>query len=225
LPLDKETVDAMIAAIRSGRTNQQTQIEVYQALRGNPHAIDPLFALLSESNQPEVWYAAAEILTASGSFDDAMGEKVWDRILRLSGEPKYRIQMDGSHTLGYEEELSVLGDDAFEFLVPLLEYRVWQNVPSIYSCAADMLAKLGDRRAVSLLVRCVEDHFRHGKLESPDTAYGAAQLVKAINELTGENFGGLGFGPTVTGDEVQACNWTEVRHALAAYLDGERTER
>lgn len=218
-PNDKEAVEAMIAAIKSGQTRPQTNVELYQALRGNPHAVDPLFKLIHEDDRPKVWHPAAELLRASDGFNDTNGEKVRDRIQRLSGEPKYRMQVVGGYSLGYKDELNALGDDAFEFLVPLLKYRIWENVPELYRDAAGMLAELGDKRAVSVLVRAVEDHFQHGNLDASYTAYGAAQLVKAINKLTGEDFGGLGIGRDLSGDEVENCDWTEIRRALAAYSD------
>jgi hypothetical protein len=214
-PDDKEAVEAMVAAIECGGPQSRADGLLYLSLRGNPHAIKPLFALLAASEEPEVWYSAAEIIAASAGHVDADGNKVRDRVRGLSGKPKHRMQVVGSYSEGYRDQLQAMGNDAFEFLSPLVDFRTWENAPSLYTRATDMLAKLGDQRAVPLLVRAVEDHYRHGNLDDMATAFGAAHLVKAVNELTGRNIGGLGVGPTVGGDEVEACNWTAIRQELA----------
>jgi hypothetical protein len=214
---DVEAIDAMLCAIQRGGRNAQDDCGLFNlTLRGNPHAVDRLFVVLGESDRPDVWHPAAEILRSSVRM-----QGVGERIRSLTGESQRRIQLAGSYSVNYRDELQALGDDAFEFLVPLVKYDIREKAPSLHDRACDMLAKLGGQRAVPVLVRAVEDHYRHGKLNSSDVGYdawGAVRIVKAINELTGENVGELGTGRDLSSEEIEKCDWPAIRETLAKKL-------
>jgi hypothetical protein len=208
---DAEAVDAMLAYIeRGGAPDSQIQL----ALRGNPRAIEAAYRMLAESDRPRVWQQAAEIVHTSRRT-----EAERNRLRSLTGESRRRLQFVNGYSPDYQLELAAIGPDAREYLARLVTLSTWSDAPDVYRRACAMLGSLGDRRAVPILIQAVEEHFAEGNLDSPHTAFGAAHSVQAINKLTGSNYGGLGPGPNVIGDMVEACDWTKVRKELQAWLD------
>jgi len=204
--VDKEVVDALVHALGKGGSEYQ----IGQILRSNGYAYNRLFEILAQSEQTKVWFVAAEILMNDPTFKFADGQTIWQRRAKLDDLAQRRIQLGG----GWQGDFAVFGDDPFEFLSQFVGYDVQKNVSRLSRKSCYMLVQLGDPRAVPVFAQAFEEQYQQGMFDDPSSSWYAIGLVKAINELTGENIGELGIGLDVSGAETEAADWTEIRKTL-----------
>jgi len=169
-------------------------------------AMNRLFALL-ENERPEVWYWAAYTLANRGARweDPALYAR---KKSSVTGILSLRLHMAGSYSSGYAKELQAMGKDAYSFLVSCATYEVDERCPDLFGRACDMLAWLGNKEAVPILVSAISDLHENGKTQNRG-APGFA--LRAINKLLDANYGAIGQDFSVLDSlAVNQVDWAAV---------------
>jgi hypothetical protein len=174
--------------------------------------MDTLFSLLGH-DRTEVWYGAAETLNNLHTRWENT-ERFWEKRESLQGPHRLRIEMAGSHSLGFKEELKRMGLEAARFLIDQANVETYERSPQLFWRACNMLAFLGDRQAIPPLIKAIEQ-VRPKETEHGASPFAAAHALRAINKLTGRNYGDFGQDfDSMSGEAVRAVDWELVRRQL-----------
>ena len=176
-----------------------------------------LFALLDEE-RTEVWYGAADTLQNLHPRRWENPDSFRERKNSLTGKARLRLEMAGSHSPEYRNELQRMGDGAYEFLASCATYGVFARCPPLFRRACDMLAFLEDDDAIEVLISALEQLHANGKCDQRGpTSLAPGYALRAINRLTGEDYGGFGQDfDSMSVDSVEKVDWPAVLAELRA---------
>ena len=175
--------------------------------RDDRYPLPRLSEMAASNPKPAVWYVAADRI--KNNWPDAY----WKLLKEAKGEARYRLVMVGSHSVGYKDELAAMGPKASAVLLKWARFDIRQKCPPLFDRAVQMLGHLGQRDTVAGLVDVLDEFHRNGWLKKGQESkwWSPGWAVRAINKITGHNYGGLGTDlGTMGGNELEGLNWLQI---------------